>query len=518
MSFISNSDRPFLEALSGLAYCNPFLPERIAWERLALGDQFEAAPDVWSLRSDLPAEGVNVERLAERAIELAERLRKKLAARKKPAASQSDLVLYEDVALYALYECFRQPLNRLLDAGAKKSRSVRFEAWEEFSKQFASYLNISGVTFPSRHAPAHMLACLFQLRRAFEETYSHIVGGSMPAARLRASVWQSIFTRDMRRYRRSLYEAMGDVTTLVIGPSGTGKELVARSIGLARFIPFDAASGCFAENYAESFHAVNLSALSPTLIESELFGHRKGSFTGAIDDRQGWLDVCPPLGTVFLDEIGELDPTIQVKLLRVLQSRRFQRLGETADRVFHGKIIAATNRDLAVAMRGGDFREDFYYRLCADVIHTPSLHEQLVDAPDDLGNLVLFIARRIHRDEAEALAGEAEQWIEQNLGREYPWPGNIRELEQCVRNVMIRGEYRPAAIDTRASDDPHDQIAAEMRGGTLTADELLRYYCTHLYAQTGSYEKAARRLKLDRRTVKSKIDEKLLSRLKGTER
>ena len=513
MSFISASDRPFLEALSGLAYCNPFLPERIEWERRALGGQFKAAADVWSLRSDLPAEGVNVERLAERAIELAERLRKKLAAGKKPAAGQNDLVLYEDVVLYALYEQFRKPLNRLLDAGAKKPRAVRFEAWENFSDRFAGYLNIPGVSFPSSHEPAHVLACLFQLRRAFEETYSHIVGGSMPAARLRAAVWQSIFTRDMRRYRRSLYETMGDVTTLVIGPSGTGKELVARSIGLARYIPFDPASGCFTENYAESFHAVNLSALSPTLIESELFGHRKGSFTGAVDDRQGWLDVCPPLGTVFLDEIGELDPTIQVKLLRVLQSRRFQRLGETTDREFNGKIIAATNRDLAAAMRDGEFREDFYYRLCADVIHTPSLREQLVDAPDDLGNLILFIARRIHRDEAEALATEAEQWIERSLARDYPWPGNIRELEQCVRNVMIRGEYRPADVAT--TDDPHDEITSQFRAGTLTADELLRCYCTHLYAQTGSYEQAARRLKLDRRTVKSKIDEKLLSRLKN---
>jgi DNA-binding NtrC family response regulator len=189
-------------------------------------------------------------------------------------------------------------------------------------------------------------------------------------------------------------------------------------------------------------------------------------------------------------------------------------LGETSDRQFHGKIIAATNRDLAVAMQAGEFREDFYYRLCADVIRTPSLHEQLLDAPGDLGNLLLFIARRVHRDEAEALAAETEQWIEGNLGRDYPWPGNIRELEQCVRNVMIRGEYHPAAINTAASDDPHDQIAGELRAGSLSADELLCFYCTHLYAQTGSYEKAAQRLKLDRRTVKSKVDEKLLARLR----
>ena len=102
MPFISASNRPFLEALSGLVYCNPFLPERIEWERKALGDQFESAPNVWSLRSDMPAEGVNVERLAERAIELAERLRERLVAQKKSATNESDLLLYEDVVLYAL--------------------------------------------------------------------------------------------------------------------------------------------------------------------------------------------------------------------------------------------------------------------------------------------------------------------------------------------------------------------------------------------------------------------------------
>jgi transcriptional regulator with GAF, ATPase, and Fis domain len=102
------------------------------------------------------------------------------------------------------------------------------------------------------------------------------------------------------------------------------------------------------------------------LIESELFGHRRGAFTGALADRAGWMEVCPPAGAVFLDEIGEVDSSIQVKLLRVLQSRAFQPLGGTDTRRFEGKIIAATNRDLPVEIRAGRFREDFYYRLCSD--------------------------------------------------------------------------------------------------------------------------------------------------------
>src|SRR5439155_20966969 len=124
-------------------------------------------------------------------------------------------------------------------------------------------------------------------------------------------------------------------------------------------------------------YALNPSALSPTLIESERCGHRRSAFTGAVQDRAGWLEVCRPLGTVFLDEIGELDPALQVKLLRVLQTRTFQRIGDTRDRRFNGKIIAATNRDLAAEMAVGRFRKDLYYRLCSDIIVTPSLEEQL---------------------------------------------------------------------------------------------------------------------------------------------
>src|SRR5262249_17192229 len=160
-------------------------------------------------------------------------------------------------------------------------------------------------------------------------------------------------------------------------------------------------------NPGGSFYPLNLSALAPTLIESELFGHVEGAFTGAVADRDGKLDgeVCNRYGTGFLHEIGELDQGVQGKLLRGLQRRQFQRLGETEDREFVGKTVAATNCDLAAEMRAGRFREDFYYRLCADHITTPSLREQLAEAPDDLYSLLVFIARKeIGDDEAEALA------------------------------------------------------------------------------------------------------------------
>src|SRR5205807_3458271 len=127
----------------------------------------------------------------------------------------------------------------------------------------------------------------------------------------------------------------------------------------------------------QAFFPINISALSPTLVESELFGHRRGAFTGAIADRKGWLETCPASGSVFLDELGDLDPEIQVKLLRVIETRTFHPVGDTASRQFQGKLIAATNRNLAADIPKGRFREDLYYRLCSDQIATPSLAEQV---------------------------------------------------------------------------------------------------------------------------------------------
>ena len=151
------------------------------------------------------------------------------------------------------------------------------------------------------------------------------------------------------------------------------------------------------------------------------------------------------------------------------------------------------------------------YRLCSDLIVTPSLREQLRDAPDELRNLVLFVCERVvGSDGASELGDEVLACIERDLGRDYPWPGNVRELEQCVRNVLVRKEYRPPAAPGRG---PAGDLAAELSEGRLTAEELLRRYCTLVYARTGSYQETARRLQLDCRTVKRHVDPELLARL-----
>jgi DNA-binding NtrC family response regulator len=516
MSLLTARERAFLRATSQLAYANPFLPERRDAERAVLGREFEDVGGIRSLAvADPSREDPNLLRTNQRLEAVVPPVRGRLAG--GAAASDEELALYQDAVMLLLYRRHLDGFRALatpVDEARRRRGRVRLYA--PFLEDWHHLFRIPGVRWQAPLEPAHVFACLFQIQRAFHHTFAAIVGRSAVAAALRASVWQSIFTRDMRRYRDTLYDRMADATTLITGPSGTGKELVARAIGLSRYIPFDPESVTFAEDSAAGFHPLNLSAMPSTLIESELFGHTRGAFTGAVGDRKGWLEICSPNGTVFLDEIGELEPAIQVKLLRVLQTRAFQSIGDTTEKRFSGKIVAATNRDPAQAMQDGALREDFYYRLCSDVIVTPSLREQLLDAPGVLRELLLFIAGRVAGTDGPAVAEEAEAWILEHLGADYAWPGNIRELEQCVRSIVIRGMYRPPRLRS-PSLSPIEEVLHGVERGAFTADELLTRYCTLVYAQTGNYQECARRLQLDRRTVKSRVDPTLHERLVGSQ-
>jgi DNA-binding NtrC family response regulator len=205
---------------------------------------------------------------------------------------------------------------------------------------------------------------------------------------------------------------------------------------------------------------------------------------------------------VFLDEIGETAPEIQVKLLRVLQTRQFQRLGDTEPRTFRGRIVAATNRDLAAEIRAGRFREDFFFRLCADRVETAPLRALLAGDPGELRCLVAHIcASQAGASEEAALTEQVVAWIEKKLGRDYAWPGNFRELEQCVRNIVVHGEYHPP-LAMSAAAKAGDDWADDARAGRLTMDQLLHHYCRTVVADAGTLEEAARRLAADRRTVR----------------
>lgn len=500
MATFVSADRHFLESVAGLAYANPFLPERIALEKAALGAEFVPYGPVWSASvTDPDSTPPNIAAIYGKLNERIEKLHERLVA--APEVREEEFAIYEESIHYMLYERYHPDFVAATD---------HWRFYRKFLDDWNRLCRIPGKRLESSLAPAHVFACFRQIQRAFHQIYDNIIGNSMPAARLRASIWQSIFTHDMRRYRRTLFRKMGEFPTLITGASGTGKELIARAIAGSRYVKFDADRMEFADSRSESFLPVNLAALSPTLIESELFGHRRGSFTGAVADRKGWLESCPESGSVFLDELGELEMAIQVKLLRVLETRRFSAVGDTAMREFRGKLIAATNRNLPSEIRAGRFREDLYYRLCADLIQTPSLEEQIADSPGVLKEVVRYMTVRTVGEEADLCLPEIEEWIGNHLPANYTWPGNYRELEQCVRNVIIRRSYRPLESAAASADE---ELLRRFRAGEFTAEQLLACYAAEVYRLTGSYEEAARRMKIDRRTVKAKVESYLAERM-----
>ena len=503
-SLFTVAEREFSEAVARINATNPFLPERVECERAALGDEFVVPGSEWNKLPPAEREHPNHVRLTERAGTVIAQVRARWP--RDGRVTKVEASVYEDLTAFWLYQTYSLRFDTVIRAalaGRGGGGGVRVDFYPAFKADVERCLALPGLELLDTQPTPHLFACAFQIRRAFHHIFRSLTGGSMPMARLRAAIWQSVFTHDLKRYRRVLHARMGDFATLVTGPSGTGKELVARAIALSRYLPFDPKRGGFTDDFSTAaFFPLNLSALSPTLIESELFGHRRGAFTGALADREGWMETCPSTGSVFLDEIGDVEIGIQVKLLRVLQSRTFQRLGDTETRTFQGKIVAATNKDLAAEIRAGRFREDFYYRLCSDLIHAPSLREQLDDCPGELPSLVDYVAGRLLGEEDGGMfADEVVAWIGKNLGEHYAWPGNFRELEQCMRNLLVRGSYRPAVLTAGAGEDWNSLLGE----GKLTAEEVLRRYTRQVHGQAGTVEEAARRLDLDRRTVKARL-------------
>jgi two-component system response regulator HydG len=214
-----------------------------------------------------------------------------------------------------------------------------------------------------------------------------------------------------------------EATVLLLGETGTGKELVAQAIHLN------------SHRRQGPFVVVNCAALPETLLESELFGHEKGAFTGATAKKEGRF-LLAHQGTLFLDEIGELQPSTQAKILRVLQNREFEPLGSTRTLKVDVRIIAATNRNLESMVQQGTFRDDLYYRLHVFPVMVPALRERLEDLPLLIDFFLNRFREKYHRP-VQALAPEVLQTF-----RLYPWPGNIRELENTLERgiILCQGE------------------------------------------------------------------------------
>jgi len=254
----------------------------------------------------------------------------------------------------------------------------------------------------------------------------------------------------------ALFQMVGTVaktnsTVLVTGESGTGKEMVARAIhenSLRREHPFV---------------ALNCGAVPETLLESELFGHMKGAFTGADTMKKGLVEVAER-GTIFLDEIGEMNATMQVKLLRVLQDRRFRRLGGTEEVQADIRVVAATNQDLSKLVSDGKFREDLYYRINVIEIHLPPLRDRREDIPLLAEHFLPKFAEQMGKP-VTAISHEAQQLLSA-----YDWPGNVRELQNVIERAVA---LEPSPVVLPESLPAHLRAGRAERAAAGTSEASL---------------------------------------------
>jgi len=284
-----------------------------------------------------------------------------------------------------------------------------------------------------------------------------------------------------------------DATILILGESGTGKELVANAIHHNSF------------RKSQPFIKISCSALPETLLESELFGHEKGAFTGAIARRDGRFQLAHR-GTIFLDEVGEMSPTTQMKLLRVLQEKEFEPLGSVQTLKVDVRVIAATNKDLTQEVKEGRFRDDLFYRLNVVPITLPPLRERKEDIPALAQHFF-----EVYRDKNQKGVKEISNKTMDLLSR-YDWPGNIRELENCLERavIMARGEViAPADLPP-----PIQVLSRKEEGQTLdfpsgiSLEEVERALILKTLEETGgNRSRAAEILGINRRTLLNKLKE-----------
>jgi DNA-binding NtrC family response regulator len=409
---------------------------------------------------------------------------------------EEDSRLVFGVLLFDVYYRFTEDFDHLILAQVKAGDKP---CQVPFAADVLGLLCSRGFT---EEESIRFFAICYQLRRAFYFIHHSLIGQSASMGKLRCDLWNNVFTFDIREYEKSLWNRMEDFSTLILGETGSGKGAAAASIGRSGFIPFDAEKGTFVESFTKNFIGVNLSQFPEALIESELFGHKKGAFTGAIDDQPGVFTLCTPHGSIFIDEIGDASIPVQIKLLQVLQERTFSPLGERTKCRFNGRVIAATNKPLDALLQRGAFREDFYYRLCSDVITIPPLRQRLEEDPEEMNALLELLVERTLGEPSARWVSLIRDSLYRELGENYVWPGNVRELEQAVRRIILSREYRGNLYTKPAPDNLLGQIQLGISKGNLTAKELLSAYCALLYKQHKNLEEVARRTQMDRRTVK----------------
>jgi DNA-binding NtrC family response regulator len=482
---LSVGDKKFFKLVQRAALVNPFTEERSLVNR-----QLSGLPDDHS-EAEHNQKGVSAVRRRIKRLEDAGR-------DNFNGYGYGDKLLLKEAYIFDFFHCFIDHFDRHIQ---QQLNSGDHPVAIPFADEALAYLDRKGYTADEK---LQAIGLTFQVWRAFYFIVRNLAGRSASMRKLREHLWNNVFTHSMEFYTQHLWQRMEDFSTIITGETGTGKGTAAMAIGRSGYIPFDKEKNCFKENFARSFVTLNLSQFPETLIESELFGHQKGAFTGAVEEHQGIFEKCSKYGSIFLDEIGEVSHPIQIKLLKVLEESVFSPVGSHRINRFDGRIIAAANQPIDQLVADGRMRPDFYYRLCSDVITVPPLKDRIRDDPAELDDLLAVIVTKTLGTDSARIVGQLRHLIDQQLGPEYDWPGNVRELAQCVRRLLLNQNYAgfkvPDATGTAGS-------SIEEETGEIDAQSLVKKNCHSLYQRYGTYGEVARRTKLDRRTVKKYVIE-----------
>ena len=300
--------------------------------------------------------------------------------------------------------------------------------------------------------------------------YRELIGTSHLMVELRRNLWDSVFTHNVVLYETYLLNKMQDFSTLILGEQGTGKSLAAKIIGKSAFIPFNAKNKKFKENFTKIFISLNLSQFHCENLEKELFG------------KNGIFEKCSKYGTVFLDEVEKLPFSVQMKIVKLLQDKSFCILGSTDTVLFQGRIVASAEEVLNVEYNKTVFRDEFLSCISSDIIIIPSLRDRIKKEPKELDNMLIHIISKIGVRDYKELVVIVKETIDKQLGKSYLWLGNIKELEQCVHRVLLKGEYKGRELGIEKNN--MQTLCNKIKAETIDAKTILSIYCYTLYKKT----------------------------------
>lgn len=416
---LSDSDRHFLADVSLLAFGNPY-GETGREVRLALAD---GQPDT-QLCDRVHA------RLHTRLQELRSDGADRIAAYAEPDRPLLHHAILFDL-LYRARSAFDALIREQIERGAHPCRAP-------FVLELVRHLTRAGMT---ASVALHYLAIYFQMRRARYYLEQTLTGDSPGMERLRHDLWNSIFTHDFELYERHLWDQVRELSTLFVGEPGSGKRTAAAAVSFSSYIPYREKTEAFAESFVDCFIPVRVAQYSGLRLESELFGHQQGAYAEALENYHGVFSRCSPYGTIFLDDICEVPSAVQARLLGVGQDRTFTPIGDQIRHDFPGRLMAAAPGRLAAIRQEKSIRDDLYHHLAVNTIAVPALKQCLQEKPSDLERLIEHILGRYTEQSAAKLVGMVIERMHEHVGSGYDWPGNIRELEQIVKRILMVSHY-----------------------------------------------------------------------------